>query len=66
MLYSDISEEFKKKIKKYIQKLRDTVEYKDDRWIVNGTQIPANMKTRHQNLDIMSERLVEYMTESSI
>jgi len=63
MHFNEIPNDFKQKIRDYIQKIKNTIVDKNKFWIINGTHTPVNMKTTHQHLVLGSELHINYMIE---
>jgi hypothetical protein len=63
MLYEDIPHEFKLRIKTYFETLCNSIEDIGDYQCINGTIVPKNLKSQHNQLDITSQSNLQLMTE---
>ena len=64
MLYEEIPQEFKLKIKTYFDALCHSIQDTGKHLSVNGTIIPKSLKSQHNNLDLTSQLNLEVMTEN--
>lgn len=64
MLYEDIPHEFKLRIKTYFETLCNSIKDIGDYQCINGTIVPKNLKSQHNQLDITSQSNLQLMTEN--
>ena len=64
MLFKDIPQDFKTNVKIYFNKILKTVKENGNYLSINGTLVPKNLRTGHQNLEIGSEKHINVMIES--